>query len=273
MATTTTKAKTEPVSWAYRSEKVVKKMPLDEQEVYYSGMEKYGAQKLQEVIEKKQKEREELAKKIGMIILGECPDIGDDLTEVRRFAEKYSSLDRPIGSSDGDAGKANSTNLDNDAAGENDQTGSGTGQEAGPIGTDNVAGNESKSPLHNKVLDPEEVKEIISGRRPLAPNGTPIQGGRGAKSPKTVSVSGRKNVQSDSGTDRDRKPNGTASRNDNDAKTPSAMEVYGVKNVQSDISSQQSGVPIGTSAGDGSESDWTPSFNQSKTKPTVPFPT
>ena len=273
MATTTTKAKTEPVSWAYRSEKVVKKMPLDEQEVYYSGMEKYGAQKLQEVIDKKQKKREELAKKIGMIILGECPDIGDDLTEVRRFAEKYSSLDRPIGSSDGDAGKANSTNLDNDAAGENDQTDKKIDRDDRPIGTDAVNNSDAKSTFHGKLPDSEEVKENINWRRPLNPNGTPASGGRGAKSAKTVSVSGRKNVQSDSGSDRDRKPNSTASRNDNDAKTPSAMEVYGVKNGQSDISTRQANVPIGTGATNDQESDWAPGFTPSNAKPAVPFPT
>ena len=233
MVKTTSNASAE---WKPMSKKAEARLSADEAIAYFDGMKKYAATKMKDAVERKKKEHEELAKEIGTIILDECPGIADDLAELRRFAEEYSFIDHPIGSSDGSGGEAETPNPDDDDADEIVQMDTDNDEVASPIGTDAVNNSDAKSTFHGKLPDSEEVKENINWRRPL-------------------------------------NPNGTASRNDNDAKTPSAMEVYGVKNVQSDISSQKSDVPIGTSAGDGSESDWTPSFNQSKTKPTVPFPT
>ena len=270
MVKTTSNASAE---WKPMSKKAEARLSADEAIAYFDGMGKYAATKMKDAVERKKKEREELAKEIGTIILDECPGIADDLAELRRFAEEYSFIDHPIGSSDGSGGEAETPNPDDDDADEIVQMDTDNDEVASPIGMDAVNNSDAKSTFHGKLPDSEEVKENINWRRPLNPNGTPIQGGRGAKSPKTVSVSGRKNVQSDSGTDRDRKPNGTASRNDNDAKTPSAMEVYGVKNGQSDISTRQANVPIGTGATNDQESDWAPGFTPSNAKPAVPFPT
>ena len=85
-------AENEVVKFEYKGERAIKKMSASEKEAYFRHMKKYSGVMLNAAIEEKKTEREELAKKIGMLFLDHADGSGDGLTKLREYADEYPYL-------------------------------------------------------------------------------------------------------------------------------------------------------------------------------------